>query len=858
MIKRKSQFNDLERDRFSNFVIDLSHLETNSRGNSSEPKAKLFKKLIFLFNNLKNSVTERTIILFKNRKKKKTSFFHWGEHNLNFKLSLNFLNKNGFKLFDRKSIKKVFAKHRRRKQNWYKLIRDKEKIFYAQPRLAQIKSRLLTQSLKDKRLEEAESTALWYRSLLTFTLVLILIILPFKLLSYFQLINVKNLENKIVNHSKLALNNLLAASNLVTQQDFKRASSQFKQAGINFLAAEDEVSKINDVILVLASLSNNKKIKLASESKEILAAGFNVSSLGQDLILATDSLFDNQQKDFSVRLDKFLIYGHRAINDAHNLKDTIIKINVNNLPIDYRSQFISLRKQVVSVTDNLSSFVDLGDKLKKILGLSRDRRYLLVFQNNSELRASGGFIGSYALLDLHNATISNLEVPGGGSYDTEAGLNVRVAAPQPLWLVNTRWYFWDANWWPDWPTTAKNLMWFYEHSNGPSVDGVIGLTPTVVEKLLRITGPIDLSKEYGLIIDADNFRETVQLISERQNLIKTNPQVVSNIPATSSLVISNIPLKQDLSNNINHKPKKIIGDLLAKILEVLPSKLNQNNLVKILTIFEESMSEKQILFYFTDPNFETEVSKHNWAGEVRNTNKDYLLVVNTNIAGQKTDPLIKEHIKQDIKVETNGAIIDTLEITRIHHGIKHQVLNGVRNVDWLRVYVPAGSKLLSASGFKSPDAKYLQNKPDSTFINSPLLANEEAAQVEPLSGTKIYLEDNKTVFANWSVLDPGETATIVLKYKLPFNFFAKHSDGNWLRRINDLLNPQAKNLWPYSLLVQKQPGAKASDFESTLFLSDSLSVFWHYPDYLSEKHGWKIVDKLDADKYWSILVKKNK
>ena len=62
------------------------------------------------------------------------------------------------------------------------------------------------------------------------------------------------------------------------------------------------------------------------------------------------------------------------------------------------------------------------------------KRYLLIFQNNTEMRASGGFMGSFAVMDFSNGQVSNLNVPGGGTYDTEAGLKSKIVAPKPLQL----------------------------------------------------------------------------------------------------------------------------------------------------------------------------------------------------------------------------------------------------------------------------------------------------------------------------------------------------------------------------------------------------------------------------------------
>lgn len=748
----------------------------------------------------------------------------------------------------------TFRLHRRRRL-WDQIFENQAKAFRKATRLK--KGTFWSFGNYSGR-QAAEEKVVWYRSILSFVIVLILIIVPLKVLSYFELFNLERLEKNILSRSHSALTNLLAATEAISQFDLAAADSGFLRAGSDFLAAQEELSQINDSILSLAALSSDPKFKLAAEGKKFLRVGAASASLGRNLVLATDSLFNHQAASFSLALENFSFYGTQAVKDARTLEKELEKVKVANLPPEYQTQFVALTKQVGMITESLNTFISVSNKFKDFLGATQDKRYLLVFQNNAELRASGGFLGSYALVDIRDGKIRNLEVPGGGSYDTEGGMNVRVVAPKPLWLVNPLWHFWDANWWPDWPTTAKNLMWFYEKSDGPTVDGVISVTPTVVERLLAITGPIDLTKEYGLVITADNFWETVQKVVEHKNLVQTNPEALAGIPATSLVVESSLAIKQELEVNSDNKPKKIIGDLLAKILEILPQKLNQENLIKILALLEGSLSEKQVLAYFTDNNLQAEVAKYNFAGEIKDSPFDYLMVVNTNIAGQKSDRKMVEKIEHVSQLEISGSITNTLTITREHTGVKNEPLTGVRNVDWLRVYVPLGSELLSAIGFQAPDAKYFNELPQANWEENELVAKENRALSDELSGTKVYEENGKTVFANWVMVDPGESAVIVIKYRLPFNFLnSQVVETDFLSRLNRLLNPDQNPLQPYSLLVQKQPGAKPSTFSSELLLPSNLEVFWHSEEDSFSLSGWKIATKIDRDKYWSVLIEKN-
>ncbi len=859
MNKLKSPINSqhVEKYRFiSSFVIDLR--SPSSLGQAPFSPAPSSPQKPRRYSETKERVAEKVLAINKRASKLSPNLLAGTSHRLG--ILSNFYNiirkiKSEFSHAILRRNKKQFLKASRRvSRQWLKHYQNKLQNFQdiLDNNSRAFKKQIIKNLPFNKRRKALEEKLLVYRSLWSFLLILILIALPFKILAYFQLFDLEKLEHKIIASSQSAFSNLLAAGGAAEQLDFQTAGNEFQKAAGNFLAAQDELDKIGDTLLSLASLSSNPKIKMASEGKKFLQAGATASSFGLNLALASNSLFNQAEVNFSLKLDGFISYGRLAALDAKQLEKELARINPNNLPADYRQKFNDLNRQVALVSSNLQSFVDSADKFRNMLGVSEDKRYLLVFQNNAELRASGGFLGSYALVDIRDGKIRNLEIPGGGSYDTEGGMNIRIIAPRPLWLVNTLWYFWDANWWPDWPKTAQNLTWFYEKSGGPTVDGVISFTPSVIEDLLKITGPIDLQAEYGLTIDADNFWETVQMTVEQDNLIAAYPDRAWQLTQNSEPIQSNLPLKQELDKNSGNKPKKIIGDLAVRILEVLPEKINKDSLVQILSLFEKNLSSKQILFYFKDTSLQSEFSQRNWSGEIKATGGDYLAVIHTNIAGQKSDRKMSDNIEQLSEITSDGQIINTVKITRTHTGIKNEPLHGVRNVDWLRVYVPQGSELLSADGFISPDAEYLQAKPEAGWQEHDWLRAENEAASDSASGTLIYEDSGKTVFANWLMVDPGESRTIILKYRLPFNFFTIQEPDTLSQKMAGLLTGASKST-AYSLLVQKQAGAPISHFSSRLILPVGQHIFWSYPEEISQFEGWDIKTDLDSDRFWSIL-----
>jgi hypothetical protein len=265
------------------------------------------------------------------------------------------------------------------------------------------------------------------------------------------------------------------------------------------------------------------------------------------------------------------------------------------------------------------------------------------------------------------------------------------------------------------------------------------------------------------------------------------------------------------------------------------------------------------LFYFEDEELQNEVVERGWAGKLRETNKDYLMVVNTNIAGGKSDRRMKQVINHNVEIMDDGRVVDTLMIRRTHTGKRNEPFYGVRNVNWMRVYVPEGSKLISASGFRGPDPIYFE-EPDPEWNIDPDVEAEESSQVivEQAQNTYVYNESGKTVFANWSMVDPGESREITIKYELPFKIESKKEkkEERVLKEaLNKILKMEKKDLYSYSLLFQKQAGSRFTTLNLNLSVSDVFDPVWTYPSTLvGNDSGWDIKEEMKEDKYMAIIM----
>jgi hypothetical protein len=404
-----------------------------------------------------------------------------------------------------------------------------------------------------------------------------------------------------------------------------------------------------------------------------------------------------------------------------------------------------------------------------------------LFQNNNELRPSGGFIGSLAFVDVYKGKVTSIEIPGGGAYDFQGYYTEHVKAPKPLQLLNARWELQDANWYPDWPTSAAKVSWFLEKAGYSSVDGVIALQATTLVKLLEILGPIEFP-EYEITLTSKN------VLSEMQREVE---------------------LDYDKEEN---NPKQYIAELAPRVLEQILNSSGGEQLA-ISSLIKSEIEQKNILLYFEDESTNATFRDRGWQPTIVDNDLDYLSVIHANIGGGKTDGVISESWDQEITINDDGEAVAEITIIRQHNGDLENPFESYNNVDYVRLYTPLGSELISFEGVKSPPVSMFKEPENYYQEDYELSEIEGKVIIDEKTGTRITNEFGKTVFGNWLQVDPGNVLVAKIKYKLPFNV-----------KPFDLLNPETKN--GYSLIIQKQPGARAIPYSVSLRYPSNWEVLW--------------------------------
>ncbi len=627
----------------------------------------------------------------------------------------------------------------------------------------------------------------------------------------------KAIEQKeaAIGESAKAYGYLRSAGKSAADLEFEKSINNFNLAAESFSSAK---RIIDEAGLNIAGIVDDLPINTpVSTAESLVEAGENISLSGASLtrLLSKISAFfeggdlsADSLAGFRMDINNIAVHLKRAAGNIDGIDEEYIPKNMRE-----RVQLVKSRLPLIAEDfEKLSRDVPL---FERALGSDREQKYLLLFQNNSEIRATGGFIGSYGILDVENGRVKNLFIEG--IFNPDGQLKEKVVPPMPIQKISAAWSMHDANWFADFPTSAKKVALFYEKTGGPTVDGVIAITPNVIEKILRITGPIEMP-EYNTVVDDKNF------------LIETQMQV------------------EKLYDKEKNRPKQFLADLAPRIIEKLFSGENLRGREKIRRyldiagVIEESLREKHILLYHRDPDIEGMIVKRGWGGQVLASSGDYLSVVHSNINGYKTDAVIDEKITHRAEILDDGSIIDTVKIVRKHLGgdSKYDWYNRV-NSDYMRVYVPLGSVLLEAKGHTVQD--YEPPVDYSDFKIDPDVAKiESSMKIDPTSGTHIFEESGKTVFGNWVYVSPGEKVEVVYKYKLPykvdFDGFTKPADR-------------------YSILIQKQSGSAGSKFSGSIKLPSAWNIVWNSENLQRKASNESVINSdLRVDRSYGVVFKR--
>ncbi len=315
-------------------------------------------------------------------------------------------------------------------------------------------------------------------------------------------------------------------------------------------------------------------------------------------------------------------------------------------------------KKEIAVIDTLVS------ELTKKDGVTRT--YMVMLQNNYELRPGGGFLGQYAIVKVKDGVVLSQTFEDANLLDQR--INAKITPPTPLTrkMQIKKWKFRDSNFSPDFPTNVEKAEYFYRLAGGhEKFDGVVAVNTDVFNHILDLTGPITPSGYSTTFNSADGALKLEEVVEKNY-------------------------LGEDVAAAVKQNRKAIMKVLTAEIIGKLTT---LNNIPKLAELGLNELRNKNVMLHFTDANLQKEVESVHWDGSVvKDWGGDYLMFVDANLGALKTDYYIKRRI--DYTVDFTG---EKPLATAIYTYTNTAPYGDWRTSDYhtyLRAYTPLGSKYL--------------------------------------------------------------------------------------------------------------------------------------------------------------------
>ena len=476
-------------------------------------------------------------------------------------------------------------------------------------------------------------------------------------------------------------------------------------------------------------------------------------SNGTTSVLGVDSSEQTTQDriNFIVNAIPDLLPQIDAISEKMKIvQSEISEIDTDKYPAEFRG--IAVRSKLKSAQDlvsEASTFLVNGkpflESAQYLLGMDSPRTYLVLFQNDKEIRPTGGFMTAYSIMKVDKATFD--PTISSDIYTLDAKYTPTIQAPDPIinyikgpYVLSQKWRLRDMNWSPDFATSMETVIPAITKAGITNIDGIIAVDTHLLVNLLNVIGPIGVPGFGNFSTEISPKCNCPQVIYELESFADVEGPIIWD-PLTGK-IIQRPPNSDNRKEIIGPLMNSIMANALAQPKEKIPA-LMQAGFTSLL--------EKHVLFYLMDEKVQTAVSDFGLGGKIDQTyENDYLHISDANLGGRKSNLYAYSEVQQDIDVSGNGTVTKTVTITYKNPEKQDGWLNSVLPT-WVRVYVPKGSELIASEGLDKTQDPY---------------------------------EDlGKTVYAGYFQLRPEGVSKVTLKYKLPFKVSKQ-----------------------YKLLIQKQPG----------------------------------------------------
>ncbi|OGC46513.1 hypothetical protein A2V49_00485 [candidate division WWE3 bacterium RBG_19FT_COMBO_34_6] len=469
--------------------------------------------------------------------------------------------------------------------------------------------------------------------------------------------------------AKRGMTELEKVPSFVSQFDSQSASSSADLAYKEFLISKKNLASLSWIYKLVGSKEEYTSIsKFLSSVTYFSKVSSDLSKSVEPLKKIWEAIKPNSEATFDqTALDNSKLHMSDAKNNLQLAKADFDQVDVDKLPVFIKDGAF-LYKEILDKTEySLNLAYSITGNLGDLLGAESPKEYLILFQNNNEIRPTGGFIGSYARIYLNKGKIEELLIDDIYNPDGQLDVrNIKVAPPKPIGdlLAEDRLYIRNANWDPDFPRSAQVIQDLFFKLDGKKIDGIIAVDLDLVKNLIKVTGPIFLTAYNEEISDANLYERTQYYAS------------------------------YDYKEGSMQK-KEFLTVLGSKLVESLFG-MQKEKTPLFLQALQKSLSERHMQIFLFSNQLNAFLQEKKWGGSLIKTESDYLQVVNANLGGTKANYYVDNKMDYKITSKTrDGVLRAELTLDYKHNGVDESWPGGPYT-DYLRILAQKGSKLTGA------------------------------------------------------------------------------------------------------------------------------------------------------------------
>jgi hypothetical protein len=482
------------------------------------------------------------------------------------------------------------------------------------------------------------------------------------------------------------------------------------------------------------------------------------------------SILQNDDESTDSKFPALFEVIERANSDLEKAADELDKLelarskikNADELPWRVRSLIYQIDSELPLVQKGLK----FAAILPKMIGQGGQKTYLLVAQNEDELRPTGGFISGAGLLVVEDGEIVEISFTDANSVDDWQNKPYEFP-PDPFFEIMGMdiFLFRDANYWPDFPTSAETLMKLFSYGQDVNLDGVIAIDQHFLEMLLEVVGPIYI------------------------------PELEKTVSSQNITAEMRTEWEPDDSQNTEwwRDRKSFMGPLAKALKDHFEQNLTSIDPIYFSRMIDAAANQKHLQIYARDPEIASILAETGLDNHQSDENgQDFLQVIDTSMGFNKVNAAVNRKIEYHVFLDEIGDYKADLNIRYDHlrephnmecdHGAppytpdtKYEHLIDDCYWNYIRVYAPDGSQLIGGSGSIISSDQLLSGR---NWDGKARVAKKEL--------------ENLNVFDNFILLQQGGELTTDFDYLLPPTIVKSSQDGEH-----------------YKLVVRKQAGTKS-------------------------------------------------